>query len=562
VRRDRNYYLLRIWLSFALAAVLTCCAAPSFAQKTVVQDAGSGRKVELVYNADGQVTQQRTIGEDGKLLQRVDFEYHPGFFGADQTNTSYWPDGKVNKVTRNTYDASSNFTSEFVQVFDESGKQIAGHQLTHDPMTNVYTCAEWNTAAQKYKLIECPSGEESGSRPEEVKKYTYDEVMQHLEAARKAAGEEGKLQPKPPVKSTAPAASVEFGFVMPAQIYPGERVSGSVVANPVEYEGMPAVTVTRVAVAAEAAQTGTPAGWTVDVPGESSQRVDGPIVFTVPTGGGLNITFRPTENSAQSISKLISFPQSAAKKQKAAGSFEVAALCLKGQLCTVRGPFSGDSSKTFAAFEDRPATVVAETPNTAYIAIPKLTEPGARTLFIAEGPTMVALPLAVGEFSIGNGGRELQAGQVLVTYPVLDGPADISDAAWRPGNFPATNLDEARKLVPGFQLPRDDREAREKREAQEKGESKDKRVADEKKGGAILLVVRNLTPEQVSLRGAKNQMIVFHLNDESFSRGEFKYDLVVEAIKSGHFDVKGCVIPFLAPVRGQEFSRNSNSAGK
>ena len=78
----------------------------------------------------------------------------------------------------------------------------------------------------------------------------------------------------------------------------------------------------------------------------------------------------------------------------------------------------------------------------------------------------------------------------------------------------------------------------------------------------ILLVVKNMTPEQVSLRGVKDQMIVFHLNDDSFARGEFKYDLVVDALKSGHFDIRGYVIPFLAPVRGQEFSSKSSSAGK
>jgi hypothetical protein len=74
-----------------------------------------------------------------------------------------------------------------------------------------------------------------------------------------------------------------------------------------------------------------------------------------------------------------------------------------------------------------------------------------------------------------------------------------------------------------------------------------------------LLVVKNMTPEQVSMRGAKDQMIVFHLKDASFSRGEFKYDLIVEGIKSGHFDIRGYVIPFLAPVRGQEFSTNSSA---
>ena len=564
MRQNRDYYRPRIWLSFAFFTVVTCSAALSFAQKTVVQDAGGGRKVEFDYNAAGQVTEQRTIGADGKLEQKVDYEQRPGYYVADKTATSYFPDGKVLSIAKDTYDANANFLSEFIQAFDEAGKQISGHRLTHDPMTNVYICKDWNTAAQDYKVTECPTGEESGGGPEEVKKFTYDEVMQHLDTARKAAGEGQKMQPKTPVKATATTTNPEVGLVVPAQVNGGERVSGSVVANPAAYEGMAGVTVTQVAVPFESAgEASTLAGWMVEVPGESPQRADEPIVFTVPRrGSGLNITFRQTGNSAQSVSKLINFAPSSPKQQKKPRSFEAAALCMKGQLCTVRGPFSGDSSKTFAAFEDRPAMVVAETPDTAYIRIPNLTEPGSRPLFIAEGSKVVALPMAVGEFSVRNGGREVQPGQRFETFPMLEGPGDIPDGAWLPGNFPTTNLEEARKLIPGFQLPREDRETRENREKQQKGESKDKREADEKKGGAILLVVKNLTPEQVSMRGAKDQMIVFHLNDESFSRGEFKYDLVVEALKSGHFDIRGYVIPFLAPVRGQEFSGTPSSAGK
>ncbi|MGB8771258.1 MAG: hypothetical protein WCC92_16690 [Candidatus Korobacteraceae bacterium] len=561
MRQNRDYYLLRIRLSFAFFAVLTCGSAPSFAQKTVVQDAGGGRKLEFDYNATGQVTEQRTLGADGKLEEKVDYEHRPGYYVADQTSTSYWPDGKVHSMTKNTYDANANFTGEFVQDFDEAGKHIAGHRLTHDPMTNVYTCTDWNSTAEDYKIVACPAGEESAGGPEEVKKFTRDEVMQHLASARKMASEQMQ-QSKTPVKSTATTANPEVGLIMPAQVYPSERVSGRLVTNPSEYEGMAEVTVTQVALPlASAGEASTLAGWTAEVPGEKPQRADGPIVFTVPRGGSaLAITLRQTGNSAQSVSKSIAFPQSVLKKQKAPGSFEAAALCLKDQLCTVRGPFSGDSGRTFAAFEDRPATVLAETNDTAYILVPDQTEPGARPLFIAEGAKVVALPVAVGEFSLRNGDKELQAGQTLMTFPILEGPSDIPDAAWRSGDFPATNLDEARKLIPGFQLPRAGLETRERQEAQQKGESKEKREAEENKGGVILLVVKNHTPAQVSMRGAKDQMVVFHLNDESFSRGEFRYDQPVDAIKSGHFDIKGYVFPFLAPVRGQEFSSEPGSA--
>ena len=566
MRQNRDHYLSRIGLRFAFFAILTCCAAPAFAQKTVVQDAGGGRKLEFDYDAAGQVTQQRTMGPDGKLEQKVDYEHRPGYFVADQTTTFYWPDGKVHRITKNTYDATANFTGELVQEFDEAGKQVGGHRLTHDPMTNVYTCKDWNTAGQTYKLIVCPSSEESGgSEPKAVTKFTYDEVMQHLNAARKTGGEGQKMQPTAPSKSGATTASPEVGLLVPAQVYAGERVSGSVVTNPAEYEGVAGVAVTRVAVPLEAAgEASTLAGWTVEIPGEKPQRADGPIVFTVPRdGSGVNLTFKQTGNTTHSVSTLITFASNSSKRQKTPTSFEAAALCIKGQLCTVRGPFSGDSSKTIAAFEDRPATVMAESPDTAYIRISGLTEPGSRPLFLAEGSKVVALPVAVGEFSLTNGDRELQQGQSLMTFPILDGPSDITDEAWRPGNFPATNLEEARKLIPGFQLPHEDREAREKREAQAKGESKEKKDADEKKGGLILLVVKNMTPEKVSLRAAaKDQMIVFRLNDDSFARGEFKYDLLVDGLKSGHFNIKGYVIPFLAPVRGQEFSSKPSSAGK
>jgi hypothetical protein len=118
-------------------------------------------------------------------------------------------------------------------------------------------------------------------------------------------------------------------------------------------------------------------------------------------------------------------------------------------------------------------------------------------------------------------------------------------------------------LVPGYQLPKDKREKREAEEkSREKGKSKEQREADEKKGGEILLVVKNVTPEQISLRSSKNEMLVFHLGDGAFSRGEFKYDLLVEVKKVGKVDVKGYVIPFLAPVAGQEFGVKEEAAAK
>lgn len=572
MRQDRQVFSSRICCLFSLFTLLACSAPAVFAQKTVVQDIGGGRKMEMDYDAAGKVTETRTVDADGKLMEKIDYEYLPGYFGAQQTNTSYWPGGKtVRSVTRVTYDPSSNFTSEFIQVYNESGKQVAGHKLTHDPMTGVYQCANWDPAAQDYKAIKCPAGEEGGEGPEKVKKFTYEEVIQHLEAARRAAREEqkiGRMHPMTPVQPPITTLNKEIGVVLPAEAQPGERISGIVVEDPKKYEAMAEVKVFRITIPFESAgEAAHLHGWNLEAPGERAQPADGPISFIVPrSGSGFNITFRQGGNPDRSVSQPVDFsggPRNA--KAKAIHSYKAPALCLEGQLCTVSGPFSGDSRKTFAAFDERPAIIVAETPEAAYLETPDGMEPGGRPLFIAEGSKLVALPTTVANFFIKNNGRKLEAGQTLIVFPTLDGPGKIPDPLWKPGNFPAGNLELARKLIPGFQMLCTNREAAGKRETIKNQEAKKGGDAKEKKDAGeaeILLILQNPMPEQISLRGSKDQTIVFHLNDQSLTRGEFKYDLVVEVLKPGAIDVKGYVIPFLAPVAGQEFVIKTEESAK
>lgn len=538
------------------------------AQHTVVEKNGVGGRIETDYNTADQATQMRTIGADGKLQQKVDYEYLPGYYVAQQTDTTYWPNGQVRRVARNTYDESANFTGEFIQVFDESGKQIAGHKLTHDPWTGVYRCSEWSVAAQDYRAVNCPAGEEGSGGAEEPKKFTYDEVVKNLEAARNTARREqkiGRMHPETPVHPPITTAQQEVGLVLPAQFRPGERVSGTVVENPDQYSEMPEVTVTRVAVPFESAgEASRLSGWLFETAGEEPRRADGPITLVVPRRGvELNITFRQSGNPAHSVSQTLNFSRNflerSAQESGPPNSFEAAALCLKDGLCAVSGPFNGDSSKTFAAFEDRPATIVAEASNAAYLRIPELTAPGSRPLFIAEGSkVVVALPVVVGEFFIRNNGREMQAGESLITFPTLDGAGDIPDSAWQAGNFPATNLQRARQLIPGFKLTGGLCRSGEKGATEEKRESetkeKDERKEEKEEDGKILLVIKNLTPEQTSLHSAKNEKVVFCLSDEAFHRGAFKYDLRIDTRKAGKAEAKGYVIPFLAPIPGQEFS--------
>jgi hypothetical protein len=384
--------------------------------------------------------------------------------------------------------------------------------------------------------------------------------MKNLEAARETAQRQQTIrrkQSETPVHPLTDTAQQEVGLVLPAHVRSGERVSGTVVLNPDQYSEMPEVTVTRVAIPFESSgEASRLSGWLFETTGEEPRRSDGPITVVVPSPeSGLKITFREAGNPSHAVSLPLNFDSRSENKPPWPNSFQSPAICMKDELCVVSGPFNGDSAKTFAAFEDRPAKIVAETSDAAYIEIPELTEPGARPLFIAEGMKVIALPLAVGNFVIKNNGRQLQAGDTLITFPTLDGPGDIPEPAWQIGGVPATNLQRARQLIPGFQISQPDRQDREETEDNEKRDSKEKRGIEEKKQeGEILLVVQNHTPEQISLRNSRNEMLVFRLSGEAFRRGEFKYDLVVEAKKACKVDVKGYVIPFLAPVIGQEFS--------
>jgi len=78
--------------------------------------------------------------------------------------------------------------------------------------------------------------------------------------------------------------------------------------------------------------------------------------------------------------------------------------------------------------------------------------------------------------------------------------------------------------------------------------------------GMVLVAVSNATPDVATLRGAPQQSFVFRLTPESFAMGEFKFNLVLDASKTGTFVLKATAIPFLAPVKAQEFAAEASVA--
>ena len=506
---------------------------------------GVGGTIETDYNAAGKATEMRTIGPDGKLQQKVDYQYLPGYYGAQQTDTTYWANGKVRKTVRHTYDPSTNFTGEFIQTFDKSGKQVDGHKLTHDPRTGIYRCSEWKVAAHSYRTAACPSGEEeSGGAKQVLQTFTYDEVTKNLEAARKAVRQE--TRPATLGQTTDANKQREVALVLPAPLRTGERVSGTIVENPEEYEEMPGVTVTRLKLPVANSQ---PAGYQFEINGEKLQSVNGAFTFVVPSQSFTLSTVPAAGDIGQTIAKIVTLRGTSSQKLPTHQSFEAVPLCLKGQLCVVEGPFSGDVNRTFACFDNHPTTIVAESSRAAFLLIPDSIASGPRTLFLAEGAKLAALPMIIGQLAIQGNGRELKAGDTLIGSATLSGPADLPETAWEGDSFPATSLEMARRLIPGFPLHRNNRGAGNEKADQDE----EKHEHGEKREGEVVLILKNAVPQSLSLRASTNHMLIFHLGDESFERGDFTYNLLVEAKQPTKVSVRGYVIPFLAPVTAQEF---------
>ncbi|MFZ1136784.1 MAG: hypothetical protein WAN69_17675 [Candidatus Korobacteraceae bacterium] len=558
-----QWYLVSLGGAFIF---LSCLC--SFAQKTVVHDAGPGLKQEFDYDAAGRMVESRTVGTDGKIQVKIDYSFNSHGETDKQHEIHYWPDGKsVEKIAQNTYDENSNFTSEIIEDFDQSGKHVSGHKLFHDPMSGINRCFEWKAATQKYEVIDCPASEEAHEGPEVVRQITRDEVLQSLAAARQTAEAEQKarrMQPKNPTDAALSTTTKEVAVVLPADLRPGQRISGSVVEDPERFAGHPDLLLAHVSLPMPSAGDASHlTGWTFELNGSVPQPADGPISFTVPSANPLAFTLRQAGDPSVAVGGKIDLPKPMLQKVPLAQSFESSALCFKQDLCTIAGPFTGDSHNTFVAFDKVPVKIIAQTANATYVDVPMEVVGGSATLIVAEGGKVAAMVIVVATLGLQPKHDAIQAGQDTGGAVVLENAGELADAQWRYGVFPPSTVERARALVPGFNPAKVVHQEREQREKQEKQDGVRKpENKNEESAGMILLVVRNTTPDVVSLRGATQQGYIFHLVPDSFSMGDFKFLFTGDALKAGTFVPQATAIPFLAPVKAQVFDAEPTTAKK
>ncbi len=529
------------------------------AQNTTTTENGPNGKQEMDHDARGRVVEIRTIGPDGKLLVKIDHTYSPNYeVITTSTSVSFWPDGRsVQKKAQTSYDENNNFISEIIEDYNLAGKHVSGHKLFHEPLTGIYRCFDWNAPQQKYLAIDCPESEESHAGPKGTPKISREEVMQHLVQARQAAQAEEKsrrMKIKSPVQGSATTSNKNVGIVLPASLRPGQHVSGIVVDDPDRFASQPELTVTRVTLPMQSGGDAAHlSGWTFELKGVEPQPADGPISFVVPAGvPAVEFALRQTGDPTIAVSGNLSIRKTTTGKSSIPAHFQSAALCFKRDMCVVTGALSGDSRKTFAAFDSVPATIVAETETTAILEVPLYMNLGPAALIVAEGSKAEAMMTVVAEIALMENNEPIQAKQEMITILQVDGVQELSDDQWHYGIFPASNLLRARALVPGFNPAKTVEQERERREKQEKQDGmKKKEDKKEESAGMVMVVVSNSTPDIATMRGAKQQSFVFHLTPESFAMGQFKFDIVLESSRPGTFALNATAIPFLAPVKAE-----------
>jgi hypothetical protein len=168
--------------------------------------------------------------------------------------------------------------------------------------------------------------------------------------------------------------------------------------------------------------------------------------------------------------------------------------------------------------------------------------------------------MVVAEIALTLDREAIKPRQEMITILRVDAVQELSDDQWHYGVFPSSNLERARALVSEFN-PAKTVNRRERRETQEKQDGlKKKDDKKEESAGMVLVTVSSATPDVVTVRGAKQQSFVLHLTPESFAMGEFKYDIVLDTVTAGKFALKASAIPFLAPVKAQEFEGEASAS--
>src|SRR6266851_2237411 len=323
------------------------------------------------------------------------------------------------------------------------------------------------------------------------------------------------------------------GVVLPTDGRPGEKMSGRVVTDPKKYAGIPALRVVEMELPLARGEDGraTLQGLVVDLGDGRAQPADGVLTVEIPRNADrIQLSVRREGSPTLLVRRDLPIGSGRPLGTTAASAYQTSPIYAAGGVLAIRGPLDGNGNTTDIRVNDQQTTIIAETPRAVYFLLPDGISAGVAHVTLSEGLRRSSFSIAVVRIEITADRLQLVKGEQTPYHVVVSGPEGLSPSAWR-GGVSSDLVDESNvsKLAPPrFRIPSD------------------------RQSGVILLRIENTSPETVSIEGAQNEAVVRTLSREDFVNGPYRANGVIRARRTGGFLINATVVPFLAPVTGEQ----------
>jgi hypothetical protein len=337
----------------------------------------------------------------------------------------------------------------------------------------------------------------------------------------KSEGENVGL-PGTPVNTTV-------GLILPGDARPDDTMTGSVVTNPQDYRNNPALRVIETTLPLIKTASGPSlSGVDVSIGGGPPQAADLPVVSRATPGASVPMTFT-REGSGVPIGQ-VSIPAPAANLQTGwagpAGIYQTSHLYQQGGTVEIGGPFNGNASRTQVQFGVCDARVIAGSPRTRYLHVPADCAVGRTELVLKDGVRQVRFPVSVLSLEMSADKLQLMRGESTRYHVVISGLDSLPDSAWREGGS-RTSLSEIKQAAPQFRFAKPGEE------------------------GTVVLLLRNLSPQVVTMDRASNGVIAVTIRKSDVHDGKFRMDGTLQSKVAGGFVISGRIVSLLAPSVGE-----------
>ena len=338
------------------------------------------------------------------------------------------------------------------------------------------------------------------------------------------------------------------GVVLPSHARPGTLISGLVVVNPDDYEGIPGLKVVRteIPLAKDSSEQIALREVSIETGDGVKQRADRSFTARVGADGGVPLAIT-NSRSQQGTQRLRATVENATTAAGETRGYAMLPVTSDSGVMVIHGSFSGDARGTAISLNGQPVKKLAETSDAAYFEVPQTTRPGRNHVELREGARSASLDLFAPSLTIRAGQTKLERGQSTEFHVNVSGLDQLPASAWRAGTpSELFDLGALRDKVSALK---------------ETPPSKD---------GALVLLIENKSPDIVNM--APQNAVAVSITRSDLKDGSFEYTGTLTATQTGEYVLEATLVPLLAETVAETtavaaqtdtgaMSNNAGSAG-